>query len=78
MSDVEKIVVTYLKALKEKTKPNPNHYPIVDKWNQKYVWNSNKYMIFNFLRSAIDERMQEVIDNGELFKQFCDVKQIPY
>ena len=78
MSDVEKIVITYLKALKEKTKPNPNHYPIVDKWNQKYVWNPNKYMIFSFLRRVIDERMQEAIDNGELFEQFCDVKQIPY
>lgn len=78
MSDVEKIFVTYLKALKEKTKPNPNHYPIIDKWNQKYVWNPNKYMIFSFLRRVIDERMQEAIDNGELFEQFCDVKQIPY
>ena len=78
MSDVEKIAVMYLKALKKKTKPNPNHYPIVDKWNQKYVWNPNKYMIFSFLTSVIDERMQEVINNGELFEQFCDVKQIPY
>ena len=78
MGDAEKIAITHLKALKEKTKPNPNHYPIVDKWNQKYVWNPNNYMIFNFLISAIDERMQEVISNGELFEQFCDVKQIPY
>lgn len=35
-------------------------------------------MIFSFLRRVIDERMQEVINNGELFKQFCDIKQIPY
>lgn len=78
MSNIKEIAITYLKALKAKTKPNPNHYPIVDKWNQKYVWNPNKYMIFSFLRSVIDERMQEVISNGELFEQFCDVKQIPY
>lgn len=78
MSDIEKITITYLKALKEKTKPNPNHYPIVDKWNRKYVWNPNKHMIFSFLRSVIDERMQEVINNGELFEKFCNVKQIPY
>lgn len=78
MSDVEEVAITYLKALKEKTKPNPNHYPIVDKWNQKYVWKPNKYMIFSFMTSVIDERMQEVVTNGELFEQFCDVKQIPY
>lgn len=78
MSEVEEVAIAYLKALKEQTKPNPNHYPIVDKWNQKYIWNPNKYMIFSFLRKVIDERMQEVISNGELFEQFCDVKQIPY
>ena len=78
MSNIEEIAITYLKALKEKTKPNPNHYPIVDKWNQKYIWIPNKYMIFSFLRSIIDERMQEVISNGELFEQFCVVKQIPF
>ena len=77
MSDIEEITITYLKTLKEKIKPNPNRYPIVDKWNQKYVWNPNKHMIFSFLRNVIDERMQEVINNGELFEQFCDVKQIP-
>ena len=78
MSEVEEVAIAYLKALKEQTKPNPNHYPIIDKWNQKYVWNPNKYMIFSFLRRVIDERMQEVINNGELFEQFCDIKQIPY
>lgn len=78
MSKVEEVAIAYLKALKEQTKPNPNHYPIVDKWNQKYIWNPNKYMIFSFLRNVIDERMQEVISNGELFEQFCDIKQIPY
>lgn len=77
MSDVEKIAITYLKALKEKVKPNPNHYPIVDKWNQKYIWNPNKYMIFAFLRGIIDEKMKEVINDGE-FGKFCDVKQVPY
>lgn len=64
--------------ISKQCKPNPNHYPIIDKWNRKYIWNPNKNMIFNFLISAIDERMQEVIDNGELFEQLCDVKQIPY
>lgn len=78
MSKVEEVAIAYLKALKEQTKSNPNYYPIVDKWNQKYIWNPNKYMIFSFLRNVIDERMQEVISNGELFEQFCDVKQIPY
>lgn len=78
MSDIEEITITYLKTLKEKTEPNPNHYPIVDKWNRKYVWNPNKHMIFSFLTGVIDERMQEVINNGELFEQFCDVKQVPY
>lgn len=78
MGNVKENAIIYLKALAEKIKPNPNHYPIVDKWNQKYVWNPNKYMIFSFLRSVIDERMQEVISNGELLEQFCDVKQIPY
>ena len=34
MSYIEEIAITYLKALKEKTKPNPNHYPIVDKMKE--------------------------------------------
>ena len=70
--------IAFVEGLKQKWKPNPFGYPIVDKWNYKYVWNPNKYMTFSFLMSAIDERMQDAIDNGELFKQLCDVKQIPF
>ena len=73
MSITEEIAVTYLKALKEKTKPNPYHYPIIDKWNQKYIWNPNKYIIFAFVRKILDEKMQEVINDG-MFEKFCDVK----
>ena len=77
MSDIEEIAITYLKALWAKTKPNPNHYPIVDKWNQKYVWNPNKYLIFAFLEKVIDEEIRKAIDDG-VFEKFCDIKQIPY
>ncbi len=77
MSDVGKIATTYLKALAEKIKPNPNHYLIVDKWNYKYVWNPNKYLIFAFLEKVIDEEIRKAIDDG-VFEKFCDIKQIPY
>ena len=32
--------------LKEKEKPNPNNYPIIDKWNYKYVFKPNMNRIF--------------------------------
>ena len=70
--------IAFVEGLKQKWKPNPFGYPIVDKWNYKYVWNPNKHMTFYFLSSAIDERVQEAISNGELFEQLCDVKQIPF
>lgn len=77
MVDVKENAIIYLKTLAEKIKPNPNHYPIVDKWNQKYVWNPNKYLIFVFIEKAIDEEIRKAIDDG-VFEKFCDIKQIPY
>ena len=35
-------------------KPNPNHYPIIDKWNCKYKYYPNKKIIFNKLEELMD------------------------
>lgn len=74
---IEKIAVTYAKGLKNECKPNPFNYPIVDKWNYKYIWKPNMRIIFSFIRLMVDERMKEVLNDG-YYNQFCDIKQFPY
>lgn len=47
-----------LKSLMVGMKPNPNHYPIIDKWNRR-IYNRHKFEVFDFIESLIDERIKE-------------------
>lgn len=69
--------IAFVEELKQKWKPNPFGYLIVDKWNCKYVWNPNKHIIFGFISLIMEEKMKEVFNDGYI-DQFCDVKQISY
>ena len=39
-------------------KPNPNHYPIINKWNLKYQYNPHKIEIFNMIEKLLDRRFK--------------------
>ena len=45
-----------LKDILKNIKPNPNHFPIIDKWNYKYVFAPNKSEIFLLLWHLCNER----------------------
>lgn len=41
-------------------KINPNHYPIIDKWNYKYGFMTNRKIIFDKIEELIDERIYDI------------------
>ena len=54
-------------------KPNPHHYPIIDKWNSRLV-GKYKIKIFNVLDEEITGMINEEID--DVFDGFADVKNL--
>lgn len=58
----EEIVKEFRNLLKEKNisfKPNPNHYPIIDKWNLKYQYNPHKREIFDIIEKIVYRRIKD-------------------
>lgn len=45
-----------------KFKPNPNHFIIVDKWNNR-AFRQHKYEIFDYISECIDEMIIETCHN---------------
>lgn len=43
-------------------KPNPNHYPIIDKWNYKYVYAPNRDKVFKKLEEMIDMTLSPILE----------------
>ncbi len=43
-------------------KPNPNHYPIIDKWNYKYVYVPNRDNVFKILEEMIDMTLSPILE----------------
>lgn len=39
-------------------KPNPHNYPIVNKWNHKYVYATHRAEIFEMVEETITEYMK--------------------
>ena len=67
---------TLLKELKEitkKKKPNPNNFPIVDKWNYKYIYLSNKERIFNLILKYFENKYKKEYST-KLIDSFVDIK----
>ena len=55
----EEEIRQHLSKYTAKLKPNPNHFIIVDKWNNK-VLKPYKYEIFDYINECIDEMIVEV------------------
>lgn len=49
----------------KKFKSNPNHYPIIDKWNYKYVYKPNKFDIFDICMDAIENYLEELTEEAD-------------
>ena len=43
----------------DELKPNPHKYPIIDKWNYKYVIRPHKHDVFSFVEKTIEKYMEE-------------------
>lgn len=62
----EKIYQETKDIMGKNLKPNPNHYPIIDKWNYKYVYAPNRDNVFKILEEMINpilEKMANVKEN---------------
>lgn len=63
----EEILEDYKQRLQDligrKPKPNPNHYPIINKWNYKYIYKPHRQEIFETLEKAADELLEPVMED---------------
>ena len=63
----EEILADYRQRLQDligrKPKPNPNHYPIINKWNYKYIYRPHRQEIFETLEKAADELLEPVMED---------------
>ena len=44
----------------DELKPNPHGYPIVDKWNYKYIIQPHKRELFKFISETIENNIEEL------------------
>ena len=61
-----------LKEITKKKKPNPNNFPIVDKWNYKYIYLSNKERIFNLILKYFENKYKKEYST-KLIDSFVDI-----
>lgn len=62
----EKIYQETKNIMGKNLKSNPNHYPVIDKWNYKYVYAPNRDDVFKILEKMINpilEKMANVKEN---------------
>lgn len=52
-----------------KFKPNPNHFIIVDKWNDR-IYKTHKHEIFDYISEYIDEMIIEMCHNKNKIFEF--------
>lgn len=69
----KEILLKELKEITKKKKPNPNNFPIVNKWNYKYVYLPSKEKIFNLILKYFEYNYQKEYFT-KLFDNFADVK----
>ena len=58
----EKIYQETKNIMGKNLKPNPNHYPIIDKWNYKYVYAPNRDNVFKILEEIIDMTLSPILE----------------
>lgn len=63
----EEILADYKQQLQDligrKPKPNPNHYPIINKWNYKYIYKPHKEELFEMMEEAIEEMLPVYLED---------------
>ena len=55
--EIQKEFQDFLKENNINYKPNPNKYPIIDKWNYKYQYRPHREIIFKKLEELIDKQI---------------------
>lgn len=63
------------KQIKKELKPNPHNWPIVKKWNYKYVWNKYRYRLFELIDAEISKAIPKYIE--KTIESLCNAKDIP-
>lgn len=58
----EKIYQEAKDIMGKNLKPNPNHYPIIDKWNYKYVYAPNRDNVFKILEEMINITLSPILE----------------
>ena len=69
-------VIRYLNNLLKNKKPNINHFPIIDKWNYKYIIKPNLFKIYVCLFNFLEQKLTEEKFYEEIIKNFVDIKKI--
>lgn len=54
--------LTTIEEINSKQKPNPNNYPIVDKWNYKYVIKPNMNKIYKECKEVLDTELPKIYE----------------
>lgn len=57
MSKMQKEFEDFLKENNINYKPNPNKYPIIDKWNYKYQYIPHREIIYKKLEELIEKQI---------------------
>lgn len=60
--------------IKSQLKPNPNNWPIVNRWNYKFVWNKYKFQLFQTMTKEMNREIPKYIDFT--IKNFANIKEI--
>lgn len=74
----EEMMKDFENFLQEKNiyfKPNPNHYPIIDKWNYKYGFIPKQKLIFDKIEELIDERINDIFEET-LFNKMVTLEDV--
>ena len=57
---IQKEFQDFLKENNINFKPNPNKYPIIDKWNCKYQYIPNQKIIFEKIEDLMDKQINSI------------------
>lgn len=69
----QEVLLKELKEITKKKKPNPNKFPIVDKWNYKYIYLPNKEKIFNLILKYFENKYKKEYST-KLIDSFVNIK----
>lgn len=74
MNEIEKEFQDFLKDNNINYKPNPNKYPIIDKWNYKYQYMPHREIIEKKLEELVDKQIHNLMQ--ETMRRFLRIEEI--